>query len=258
MISNRSFSAIILALILIFTLSCSKHTKKELLSAEDSFHQAMGKFNRGKYLDAKEAFTVVTLNYSGSSIIDSAQYYLAESHFHLKEYILAAAEYERVLMQYPSSPLVDDAKYKIGLCYFKLSPSYGRDQSYTKQCVDEFQEFTEDYPQSDLIPEVMKMLFVTRTKLAKKTYKSGELYFRLSDYESALLYFDAVLDNYYDTDFASEALLKKGESLIKMKKFTEAQTIFDKLREKYPHCSAVDRLPLAEKKLQKALAKEGK
>ena len=229
---------ILIGLLALLAISCGKHNKMELMTSEESFHRAMEKFNRGKYLDASEQLTMVTLNYSGSSIIDSAQYFLGESHFRMKEYIIAASEFQRLLNQFPSSHLSDDAKFKIGLCYYKLSPKYSLDQEYTLKAIYEFQEFTEFFPSSELVPQVMDMIFTARNRLAKKSYKNGVLYYKMHDFDSAIIYLDEVLDYYYDTEFAPKALLKKGESYLKMKRPEEAVEIFRRLQEKYPGTQA--------------------
>ena len=233
-LNYRINTAIILTAAIVLLTACASHKRGAILSPEAAFHKAMEKFDRGKYLDAMEELTVIILNYSGSSIIDSAQYYLGESHYRMKEYIIAASEFQRLVDQYPSSPIVDNAKYKIGMCYYKLSPSYGLDQEYTAKCIEEFQEFTEYFPASELVPEVMEKMFQARSKIAMKTYKSGELYFKMKDYDSAIIYFDIVLENYYDTIYAPRSLLLTGESYLRMKKIEDAQIALEKLLDKYP------------------------
>ena len=231
---TRLLHVMLTILMTVTIFSCGKHGKKDLLTADESFHRAMEKFNRGKYLDASDELTLITLNYSGSSIIDSAQYYLGEAHFLMKEYIIAASEYQRLVNQFPSSSLVDDAKYKTGLCYYRLSPKYSLDQEYTHKCVDEFQEFTEFFPESELTPEVLDKIHLARTKLARKTYQGGRLYYKMHDYNAAIIYFNDVLDNYYDTIYAPKAMLGKGESYLSMKMNKEAEEVFRKLIEKHP------------------------
>jgi outer membrane assembly lipoprotein YfiO len=126
----------------------------------------------------------------------------------------------------------------VGLCYYKLSPKYGLDQEYTLKSIEDFQEFTEDFPSSELVPEVMDKIQQARDKLAQKAYKAGELYYKMHDYDSAIIYLNSVLDNYYDTHWAAEALLKKGESYLKMKKNEEARNVLQKLLDKYPQSPA--------------------
>ncbi len=233
---KTKYLTVLIPLILIsqILVSCGGKARKTGPTAEESFRHAMDKFNRGKYLDASEELTLVTLNFSGSSLIDSAQFYLGESHFRMKEYIVAADEFGRLIDQYPSSPLVDNAKYKIGLSYYLLSPNYQLDQEYTRKALKEFQEFTEMFPESDLVPSVLEKIMEARSKLARKAYRSGALYYRMHDYEAAIVYFDDVLDNFYDTEFAPMSMLKKGECYAKMKRFEEAGETLTKLLERYP------------------------
>jgi outer membrane protein assembly factor BamD len=200
----------------------------------DRFELAKKMFNNRDFFDAKTQFKILTLNNPGIHFIDEAQFYLAESHFNLKEYIIAIDEYSRLIRLYPKSQWVDDAQFKIALSDFKLSPKPSLDQTYTMQAVENFQRFLEDFPNSDLVPEAEKMLRISRTKLAKKEYKAGELYRKLHDYYAALVYFDSVLEKYYDTQFAHPALYWKGESLYKLNRKSEAYEAFRKLIEKYP------------------------
>jgi len=246
------YLTILFTLALAFSLiSCSSKNRNQYLSAEDSFRKAMQKFDKGKYLDASEAFTVITLNFSGSAVVDSAQFYLGECNYRMKQYIVAASEYERLIEHYPYSGLVESAKYQIGMCYFKLSPHYGLDQEYSQKCLDEFQEFTEYYTESPLLPDVMNKILEIRNKMAKKAYASGELYFKMHDYESANIYFDTVLESYYDTEYAPKALLKKGESFLRMKQDDKAAVVFAKLQEKYPGSPAAKKAVLLQHPVKK-------
>lgn len=228
-----AFRVFLLALLSLL-LACGTTKIPPNLTAEERFEVAKRLFDKGKYLDAKTQFKIITLNNPGSSIVDEAQYYLAETHFKLKEYLLAASEYERVLRMYPQSPLVDDAQYKIGLCYFKLSPGYALDQDYTLKAIGEFQRFLEDHPNSDLVPQVEKYLFECRSKLAQKDYKAGELYRKMGDCRAAVVYFDSVLNNYYDTKFAEKAHYWKAECLRRLGDYEAAQKEFEDFLSRYP------------------------
>jgi len=77
-------------------------------------------------------------------------------------------------------------------------------------------------------------LSASRMKLAKKEYKSADLYRKMAEYQAAVVYFDGVLNNYYDTPFAEEALFRKGECLMKLKQWQEALKVFEVFLEKYP------------------------
>jgi len=234
-----------------FLIACGGRRLKGNLSIQERFAIAKEMFDDEDYLDAKTQFRIITLSYQGSSMIDSAQYYLAECHFHLKEYILASAEYQKVIKMFPHSSLVDDAQYKIGLCDYKLSPKYSLDQEYSHQAIRAFQQFLEEYPNSELAPQASQKLHELRTKLAKKNYKTAEIYFKMGDYEAAIVYFQAVIDAYYDTIFGPQAVFGKAKSLHKLNRLDEAEELFQTFIEKYPQHKLVSKA----KKELKTLAK---
>ena len=65
--------------------------------------------------------------------------------------------------------------------------------------------FIEDFPESDLVKDAEKAIDDLRNKLAEKDFEVGRLYLKLEEYESAIIYFRSVLNNYYDTDIADNA-----------------------------------------------------
>ena len=215
-------------------LGCGRARKGDIPSASESLRRAIALYDNEDYLRAEEEFSAITLNFPGSIVVDSAEYYLGETHYQLSEYILAASSYQRVVDQYPRSPLVPVSQYKIGLSYYMLSPIHALDQEYTQKAIEEFQEFLEDYPDHEYNEEAGHYLFECREKLAKKEYTAGVLYFKLTEYPSAIIYFDGILDNYYDTKYAPLALYYKGEALKKEERYEEAAEIFQMFLSKYP------------------------
>ncbi len=238
----------------LFVASCATTKHKVLMTPEARLKHAIELFNKGHYLDAKTELTIIVLNYPGSSVVDEAQYYLAESHFKLKEYILAAAEYEKLIRNYPDSKYADKARYKIGLCYYELSPNYGLDQKYTLKAIDEFQRFLEDYPNSPLKKDVQEKLKKCREKLAKKDYKAAELYRKMSEWRAAEIYYRSVEEKYYDTSFGSKALFWIGESQFHQGKWEDARATFQGYLNKFPKGEYAKR---AERRLRQIAKLEG-
>ncbi len=129
---------------------CGRVRVEEGLTAEEQWALANRHFETENYLDAIDVLAIFTLNYSGSTLIDSAQYLLGECHFALNEYILAESEYGRLVQNFPQSPLVDDARLKIILCNVYLSPNYSLDQRFTEKTLTTVQNFREDYAQTEM------------------------------------------------------------------------------------------------------------
>jgi outer membrane protein assembly factor BamD len=214
---------------------CSHSLNSKSSTPMDQLEYAKSVFNKKNYFKAKNLFTVLVLNNPAGQTFEAAQFYLAESEYGLKEYIEAISEYEKLIKSMPQSSYVDDAQYKIGMCYYKLAPGYALDQEYTNKALTQFQQFLEDLPNSELRPEAEKRLAECRDKLAKKEFKTGELYTKMGYYKAAIISFDAVLEEYYDTSYAVDALYLKGVSHQKLGELDQAELAFRSLLVKYPN-----------------------
>jgi outer membrane protein assembly factor BamD len=235
MYGKRLFSLLLGGLLsAVVILACSSNDLKKNLSMRERMEYAMKKFDEGDYMDAKTHFRILTLSHSGGSEADKAQFYLGECHYEMNEYILAASEYKRLISVFPNSEYVDDAKFKLGMSYFELSPKYSLDQEYTHQAIRQFQEFLEEYTSSDLIPQVENRLEKARLKLAHKVYSSAVQYRKMGEYRAAIIYFNRVLEQYYDTQYAPQAQYWIGECYRKQKKYEEAKAELERFLDKYP------------------------
>jgi outer membrane protein assembly factor BamD len=234
MIFKQSWQWLVFFIILLILASCGGKVKKENLNADQYFEYAKKKFDRGKYLDAITEFTVITLKFSGNPIVDDAQFYLAESHFKNNEFLIAVAEYQKVINDYPESAYVQECFYKIGLSFYQLSQRPELDQEYTLKALRQLQIFIEAYPDGDLRVEADLRLMELRTKMARKQLLGGNVYRKMGIYDSAVIYYNILLEKYYDTPPAEPAMYWKGICLIKLREYEEALTNFTAFVEKYP------------------------
>lgn len=220
--------------LIVLLMSCAGNKPKANWTATQYYEYAKKIFNDEDYLDASNQFTVIVLRYPGSSIADSAQYYLAESQFKMKEYLVAASEYEKLITNYSRSPMVPKAQYKLADCYFELSPRAPLDQEYTEKAIRALQSFIEDYPTDKLRTDAGKKLSILRDKLAKKKYLSAEVYRKMRKYRAALIYYNEVLDKYYDSSWADDAMAGKIETFVEEEEFIKARNEIDKFKQQFP------------------------
>ncbi|NOX35977.1 MAG: outer membrane protein assembly factor BamD [Calditrichaeota bacterium] len=231
--SVKRWSRGILVGLLIWALGCSPKINKQALGPDEYFEYAKKKFDDGDYFEAATEFTVIVLKFSGNPVVDDAQYYLAESHFKMKEYLVAIAEYEKLVQDYPESPYVPLAQFKIGMSYHKLSLRPELDQEYTLKAIRQFQRFIEEYPYHELKSNAEKFIQELRAKLGKKKLMAAEIYRKMGHYPAAIIYYDIVLEEYYDTPAAAEALYWKAECQYQLHQYEEARATFTAFIEKY-------------------------
>jgi len=224
---------LLLLIIILLMLGCYEENKIKEMTVAKRFEKAKEMFEDEDYYNAKLNFEMITLTARGHTIIDSAQYLLAYSHYNMDEFVSAASEFKRLISDFPTSQLTDDAQYMVGMSYYRLSPKYSLDQNYTKKAITEFNTLLEYYPDSEYIDEAKKHLEICRNKLAKKEYKIGEQYMNLKNYQSAIIYFDSVLDNFPGSKFEKQAVFKKGKAYYELEKYREAKLIFEEFLNMY-------------------------
>lgn len=223
---RKSFTAIIfLAIFSSVFYSCGSSSGSDIVTEnpESAYFIAKSNYDKQDYLDAIDDFNLIKLKFSGSNIIDKAVFYLGMSYYKREEYILAVYEFESLLKSYPTSPLAEDSKYYVGMCYYGLSPKYNLDQTYTKYAISEFQGFLDLYPKSKYAAKTELRIEKLKNKLAYKLYKSAELYYNLEKYRAAIVYYNDLLDEYFDSEYADDALYGLIQTLIIKKQYEEAK-----------------------------------
>lgn len=215
--------------------SCSSSKKDKELNddPEKAYEIAYKKYHNGDYYDAIEDFGLIKLKYSGTKVIDKAIYYLGMSYYARKEYVLGAYEFEYLLKNYPGSELSLKARYQLAMCYYGLSPVYNLDQTYTKYAIQEFRNFMDLYPKDPQSLEAEKRIIELKNKLALKEYKAAEQYMVLGNYKSAIIYYDALLDEYFETDLADDALYGKIQALVAKKKYDDVKKEIERFEAKF-------------------------
>jgi outer membrane protein assembly factor BamD len=188
---------------------------------------------RGKSLQAAALYTQFLERYAGHDRADFAQFMLAETHFEDHDYALAAVEYQIVISNYGYSEYVDDALFKIGVCNWKESPREQRDQQKSLDALSRFNQYRQTFPEGDHAAEVEKYVKEINEKLARKEYAAAHWYFRQRNGAAALIYCDKIIDNYPDNRYWAQALLLKGDILLRRGQNEEAIRQFTRVLE-YP------------------------
>ena len=228
------FKTIFVAIIAIIVFSCGGPKPEGSWTAAEYFKYALTMYEDEDYFEAVNEFTVITLRYPGSVYSDSAQFYLGMCHFNMDEYIIAAAEFNKLIEEMGRSPLVPEAQYMLGESYNQLSPRAELDQEYTMQAIKQFQIFLEDYPTHKKKEEVEKKLLALREKLAEKQWRNADIYRKMLKLRSSLIYYDIVLNNFYDTEFADDAQYGKALVYMDLEEWENAKDALMTFKDKYP------------------------
>lgn len=228
---GRTFNFLLLGLVagLLLSSCSSKVMIRQGDSLEVAYEKAQTLFEQEHYTDAANAFEQVVQLGTGTEYGRDAQFYLAETYYNDRRYLLAASEYERFISQFPQSERREEAQFKEAYCYFEISPRHRLDQSYTRQAIEKFRLYNSRYPDSERTQQASEYISELRSKLAHKRYAAADLYMRMQEYEAAIIYYDLVIENYPDTQWAEQALSDE----INAYNIYASRSVSERQRERY-------------------------
>ena len=131
-----------------------------------------------------------------------AQYKLGLAHLALQDYEAAVTAFEQLVSRYPESPLVDDAHFQIAQASLKGTFKSAYDQSPTDLAIRELQAFAQRYPESELTGEAAGRLQELKARRAQHEYQVAQFYERRKRLASALVYYEAIVEQFAQTAWA--------------------------------------------------------
>jgi outer membrane assembly lipoprotein YfiO len=229
------FSILLLALAACGTSKDEMERQTPQGTAEKLFADGKAAYAKEEWQEAIRLFEEVRVQAPASSMATEATYLEAMARYNSDMYSSAALDFHAVRRNYPNSVYASRAQYMAGESYFQIAPRAELDQSYSTLALSEFQIFIRDFPKApqSLIDSAQQRIVEIRTKLADKYFLSAQLYDKLEDPKSALVYYTRVLDNFYDAPQAPEAELRVAEINLDRSKAEDARKALDAFDAKY-------------------------
>ena len=195
---------LLIFIVIISIWSCSSNLIDEESSLKSRLARGLDYLDDERYQQAKDEFNFILMRGAGTELGDDAQYFLGESYYLNKEYIFAIEEYSKLVRNMGYSPFAEKARFRICESYTKSSPDYYNDQSYTEKAIIRYQEFVDDYPETEHLNSALTSIKVLRNKLAKKIYETGILYIKMDEFIPARMSFNQLVDDFYDTNIIED------------------------------------------------------
>ena len=186
---------------------CSSAPPYQGLDADQLFTLAQQAYDSDDHSEAQRAFDRFLISFPTDERAAQARMLLAQSYFEDEEFVTALSEYQRFIDRFPTHPSAPDAA--LGMCRASaaMSPSIQRDQAYTEEAQEVCSNVAADYPGTPAATEAARTAGDMRLKLAEKLYEIADYYFRRKFYDSSIIYWEMVEEQYADTEWAPRALL---------------------------------------------------
>ncbi len=223
------------ALVVLVFASCSEY--QMVLKSRDNelwYKKGLEYYENGDFVRASNLFGGVLNSFGGTMRSDTITRLYAKSLMLIGDYFSAAQYFQSYVKTFPSSESCEECQYLCGYCYYMLSPKVELDQADTRKAIEEFQNYLNEYSDTERVDEVYRMMKEMQDKLAYKDYLGAKLYFDLgnymgNNYKSAVITAQNCLKKYPDTKYREELSF-----LILESKFIQAErSILQRQSERY-------------------------
>jgi len=233
--------------ILFLAIGCKSEFEKVRTSGDPDKILALadGYYNEGKYAKAQSLYELVVNALRGDPRLQAAYFRYADTYFKTEQYILASYYFKNYSETYTVSENRPEAQYMEAMAYVKLSPGFRLDQQYTDKAILSLEQYINTYPDTEHLQDINQLLVDLRVKEETKAIEAANLYFDMSQYQSATQSFERVLQDYPDSDRAQELRYRIADSHIRL----ADNSVVSKRRERYE--SAIDAINIYEKKYPK-------
>lgn len=222
--------------------ACASTTPYQGMTVQEVYDAGIRSYENGEWDDAIEAFETVVFAAPNSDVAPEARFRMGRAFFEKGEYVSAASEFERLLERFPVHERAPEASLGVCRSYAELSPIVQRDQTDTEGAHRACSETVDDFQGTEVAERAAEIRDRMWEKLAEKVFIGGEFYFDRQLYDSALLYYEEVVEDYPDTRSAPRALRKMYDAYREIGYDEEAEETLDRLLQEYPDSEAAREL----------------
>ena len=210
--------------------------------AKRAYDKAMVAFDEHDWDKARVLFKELKKKYSYSRYARLAELRLADTDIATEKFSDAIQGYRSFVHDHRTDPEVPYARFRICKALFEqisdggflLPPLEERDQATSGESYRELSSFAKDYPAGPYSSQARYMLSVVTGRLVRHELYVAQYYLKRNEFDAAVSRARYVLKNYNGSGLEAEALVLLGETYLKMRKPSEARTVFREMLAKYP------------------------
>jgi outer membrane protein assembly factor BamD len=195
---------LVLTILIFIISSCKFQQVLKKGDVDQKYEMAMKLYNEKDYSRALQLFEPLMNMMKATDKAQKLYYCHAYCYYYQKEYTLASYYFKRFANNYPNTKEAEECLFMSAYCNYLYSPDYQLDQTSTMDAIKDLQLFTNTYPSSPRVSECNDLIDKIRTKLEFKDYKIARMYYRMSDFVSAITCFNNILKDYTDSPHKEE------------------------------------------------------
>jgi outer membrane protein assembly factor BamD len=208
------------------------NTPKEIL-----FEKGKGLLEKKKYDDGRKYLNYVFETYPNDPEGRQALLLVADSYFRqggTTGYTEARFRYRDYLNRYPGAPQRDYARYQFAVCYDKEHEKPDRDQTSTREALEQYRVLIQEYPNSTYLTVARDRIRKLTDSLGDHEFMVGYFYVRKGSPGAALGRFTAVEQRYPEYGGRDKLFYYEAEALKRLGRNEEAARYYSRVVEEFP------------------------
>ena len=212
---------------------------QELLTSPKEVLFAKGKalFDKKKYDQGRKYLNFVFETYPNEKEGRQALLLVADSYFRQggsTGYTEARFRYRDYLNRYPGAPQRDYARYQFALCYDKEHEKADRDQTSTREALQQYRVLLQEFPNSTYVTVALERIRRLTDALADHEFGVGYFYIRKGAPGAALGRFTAIEQRFPDYAGKDKLFYYEAEALRRLGRNEEASRYYSRVIEEFP------------------------
>jgi outer membrane protein assembly factor BamD len=240
------------------SFSWSSSEPKADATADALFQDGMRYFKEKRYARALDSFGKLKSDHPFSPQLTQAELMIGDAYYLNQQYPEAINAFKEFEAMHPSNENMPFVVYRLGLAYFDQFTSVDRDQKNTEIAKTYFETVVAKYPKSPYAAEAKDKLAKCNGYLAEHDFNVAQFYLQQEKYPAARDRFEEIVRKYRGTPAAAKSLFFLGESYRNEKNNVKAALAYEALLQHYPESQfasqAKAQLARVEKERQDPLA----
>lgn len=203
-------------------------------TAEALFEEGMRAFNEKKYVRAIDSFSKLRTDYPFSPLMTQVELKIADAYYLNQQYPEAINAFKEFQSMHPTNEHMPFVTLRLGQAHFDQFTSTDRDQKNTEIAKGYFETVLAKYPNSPQAAEARVKLAKALEYLAEHEFNIAYFYYQQEKYPAARDRFEEIVRKYKDTPTAVKSLFYLGESYRNEKNVVRASLAYDAIIQHYP------------------------
>ncbi len=194
-----------------------------------SFQRGVFFAEQGKDLQAVGAFESFVRHNPLDSLAAEAQYRKAMTYMEMQEYPLASVEFQIMRKDYPTSPFIEDALFQEGKAYLFQVGRVERDVTGAHEARLQFLQFSQQYPGSRYMPEVVEYMQDISDLMVRKRIEQVKIYGQLKRYSAIAIVLDDIMIEEAGSSLIPEVMWRRAAVAERLDDPDTAADMYEKL-----------------------------